>query len=45
MAAKMEEVFKKEKHARQQVQCEIVHGFKNEENARRLIQNELAVMK
>ena len=34
-----------EQHAGQQIQNEIVQGFKNEENARKLVQNELAVMK
>ena len=39
-AARMEE-----QHARQRRQSEIVQGFKNEENARKLVQNELAVTK
>ena len=41
----MEEGFKKEQHARQQVQSEKVQGFKNEENARQLVQKELAFMR
>ena len=41
----MEEVFKKEQHARQQVQKETVQGFKNEENARQLVQKALDFMK
>ena len=41
----MDEGFKKEQHARQQVQSESVQGFKHEENARQLVQKELAIMK
>ena len=41
----MEEGFKREQHARQQVESEIVQGFKNEENARQWVQKELVVMK
>ena len=45
MAFKVEEGYKKEQHARQQVQSEIAQGFKNEENARQLAQTELAIIK
>ena len=45
VVSQMEEGFKKEQHARQQVQNEIAQGFKNEENARQLVQKEPAIMK
>ena len=41
MAARMEEGLQKEEHAGQQIQSEILQGFKNEENARPLVQDEL----
>ena len=45
MVISMEDGFKKEQNARQQVQSEIAQGFKNEEHARQLVQKELAIMK
>ena len=45
MSARMEEDFKHEQHAGQQIQSERVKGFKNEENARKRVQNELPIMK
>ena len=38
MCSKMEEGFKKEQQAGQQIHKEIMHGFMNEENARQLVQ-------
>ena len=37
--------FRNAQHARQQIPSEIVQGFKNEEKCKKLVQNELAVMK
>ena len=45
MSSKMDEGFKIEQHARQQIQSGIVQGFNNEESARQLVQKDVAVMK
>ena len=45
MGSQMEEGFKKEQFARQQIQNEMVQGFEHEENARQLVEKELAVVK